>query len=117
MKKKFLSWLLFFLMIEAFSFAQLSGNYIIGGMSSDYPNVQNAIADLQLQGINGPVTFKIRPGNYTEILKIQNFNYLFPVKFIGESTNQNDAVISLSYMYSCSGITFKHLLINPYTDI
>lgn len=49
-------------LISSSIFAQLNGTYNIPG---SYPNIASAIADLNLQGVNGPVVFNIGPG-YTE---------------------------------------------------
>lgn len=45
--------------------AQLSGSYTIGGTSPDYATLSAAIAALNTNGVNGPVTFLIRDGSYS----------------------------------------------------
>lgn len=42
----------------------MSGNYIIGPSPSDYPNFTTAISDLNSRGVNGPVTFHVKPAVY-----------------------------------------------------
>lgn len=41
------------------------GNYTIGGTSPDYATIDAAVDRLNCGGINGPITFSIRPGTYT----------------------------------------------------
>lgn len=48
------------------AFAQLSGSYTVGGSSPDYSTIQEAVTDLNTNGVNGPVTFNIREGLYEE---------------------------------------------------
>lgn len=45
--------------------AQLSGSYTVGGTTPDYATLSAAISDLNTLGVNGPVTFVIRDGNYS----------------------------------------------------
>ncbi|MCK4358562.1 MAG: T9SS type A sorting domain-containing protein [Candidatus Cloacimonetes bacterium] len=59
--------LLCFLMLSNISFAQLTGIKYIGGTAPDYTNLENAINDLNSQGVgSGGVTFLIRSGTYAE---------------------------------------------------
>lgn len=44
--------------------AQLSGTYTIGGAGADFSNLTHAVQQLYTAGVGGPVTFKIRPGEY-----------------------------------------------------
>ena len=64
--KKNLIYLFFALITSVTTYGQLSGPYTIPGtLPAGYPTVQAAIADLNLQGISGGVTFNIAAG-YTE---------------------------------------------------
>jgi hypothetical protein len=49
-----------FMMLHKFSWAQLNGNYNIPG---DYPSLQDAINDLNAQGVSGTVNLNVLPGN------------------------------------------------------
>jgi hypothetical protein len=65
-----LNFLIFF---SSNSNAQISsGTYTIGGTSPDYANFTAAVNDLNTNGVagDGPVTFNIRNGTYTEIFTI-----------------------------------------------
>ncbi|MDI1254965.1 MAG: T9SS sorting signal type C domain-containing protein [Flavobacterium sp.] len=49
-----------FLIIPVLSFAQLSGNYVVGtSQSAPYNTLANAIAKINSDGVSGPVTFLI----------------------------------------------------------
>jgi PKD repeat protein len=48
----------------------LSGSFTIGGSSPDYNNFTDAINDLKVFGVCGPVTFTIRAGTYNEQVTI-----------------------------------------------
>ncbi|MCK4654841.1 MAG: hypothetical protein KAU01_10395, partial [Candidatus Cloacimonetes bacterium] len=62
-----LSLLCFLMLLPSLSHAQLTGIKYIGGTSPDYVNLENAINDLNSQGVGADgVTFLIRDGIYTE---------------------------------------------------
>jgi hypothetical protein len=46
----------------------LNGTYTIGGATASYPTIAAALADLNLVGVSGPVTFNINDGTYNEQL-------------------------------------------------
>lgn len=48
----------------------LSGTYTIGGIGADYASFNDAVADMLLAGICGPVVFNVNPGTYTEQVSI-----------------------------------------------
>jgi hypothetical protein len=62
------------LLFVAFSTnAQISGTFTVGDSTADYPNLTNAAADLQTQGIAaGGVTLSILPGTYNEMVVFEN---------------------------------------------
>ena len=47
------------------SYAQLAGNYTVGGADPDFSSIQSAADHLSMYGATGPVTFLIRPGTYS----------------------------------------------------
>ncbi|HPR27102.1 MAG TPA: hypothetical protein PLG29_12110, partial [Lentimicrobium sp.] len=63
-KRRFHSLLLFFLLYPVMLNAQLQGDYTVGGENPDFVDISHAVSILQYQGINGPVRFLVRPGNY-----------------------------------------------------
>ncbi|OSZ78159.1 hypothetical protein CAP35_07820, partial [Chitinophagaceae bacterium IBVUCB1] len=48
----------------------LNGTYTVGGTSPNYASVAAAVTALQNSGVNGPVTFNIRPGTYATSVTI-----------------------------------------------
>lgn len=54
------------LLMAGVSYAQLSGNYTIGGSSPDYVSISDAVNELQTNGISGPVVFNILSSTYEE---------------------------------------------------
>lgn len=68
--------LFFVCFLPLFTFAQaLNGTYQIGtGQASPFNNLQNAIARLNTNGVNGPVVFKLLNNeSYTATLQINSF--------------------------------------------
>ena len=83
------------IIIHTACLAQLSGEYTIGGTSPDYTNITNAATALNDNGVNGPVTFLIRDGEYEDTWNlgiITGISAENKVTFISES-GDNDAVI------------------------
>ncbi|MCF8254808.1 MAG: hypothetical protein K9I36_05870, partial [Bacteroidia bacterium] len=75
----FKSMLLLGLFLTVFSFGKiraqaLSGNYTIGS-GGTYANIAAALADLNTNGVNGPVTMTILPGTYSVTSTISINNY------------------------------------------
>ena len=54
--------------------AILNGTYTIGGVSSDYPNINAALNSLQNCGINGPVIFNLQSNTYNEQISFPEIN-------------------------------------------
>ncbi len=96
---------------EGMSFAPLdnadtpSGFYTVGGSSPDYANPNDAFISLKQRGMAGPVTFRVRPGNYTvhqtfnnivrtgnvdDLLLVRAANMNNPPTFRHAATNNND---------------------------
>ncbi|MEL6134123.1 MAG: hypothetical protein AAFR59_12240, partial [Bacteroidota bacterium] len=48
----------------------LSGTYTVGGVGADFPDLNSAVADLTICGIDGPVVLDIAPGIYNEQITI-----------------------------------------------
>lgn len=57
-------------MVPLLAVAQLSGTYTIGGTAPSYPSFGAAVSALAASGVNGAVTFNVRPGTYTEHIRI-----------------------------------------------
>lgn len=102
--------------------AQLSGAYTIGGTAPNYGTINAAVNALIAQGVNGPVTFNIRPGIYTEYLSfsgdnISGLSWTNTVTF--QSETRDSGSVQLSYpntdeafdYYTLVGIQHAHHLI------
>ncbi|MCD6062356.1 MAG: hypothetical protein K0R82_267, partial [Flavipsychrobacter sp.] len=87
----------------------LSGTYTIGGTTPDYLTVPDAIKDLNLYGVCGPVVFNIRDGNYTDGGRInaplQGSSAVNRVTFQSESGIANNVVIT----HAATSITDNHI--------
>jgi len=62
------------LLLTVNSFAQLNGNYTIGGGGANYSSFNAAVSALKNQGVSGPVTFTVNPGTYTERVEIPSIS-------------------------------------------
>jgi hypothetical protein len=54
------------IIVPEYSFAQLSGNYTIGGTNPDFTIISDAVNELLTNGVSGPVIFNLRSGTYEE---------------------------------------------------
>jgi hypothetical protein len=100
------------------------GVYTIGGINPKFSSINAAVLNLNSNGIDGVVTFKIRPGVYNEQFTINNFAKYTPadsVVFVSETGN-NDVVIHhtatsgannyILTLNSSFGVTFKNVTFN-----
>ena len=79
--------------------AAISGTYTIGGATPDYPNFGAAIADLNANGVCGPVVFNVRTGVYTEQVSlgaIQGTSASNTITFQSESGNKTDVTLTFN---------------------
>ena len=90
--------LFIFLFIGALAFAQpMSGTYTIGGTNPDFTTINSAVAQVVLNGVNGPTNFIIRNGSYNEILQIAAIpgaSATNRITFMGETADSNLVVIN-----------------------
>ena len=95
-KQAYITYMLIFLLcLPAGILAQLNGTYTIGS-GGDYSTLTAAAAALNANGVNGPVTFDILPGTYTEQVTfdyIPNSNENNPVVFQSQTGDSSDVVI------------------------
>ena len=103
-------------------FAQLSGNYTIGGTGANYATVAAAVTALGTNGVSGPVTFTVAAGTYTgqiSISAISGASATNTITFDGVdkatreltysgSTNTDRATLIFN---GCSYVTFKNFKI------
>lgn len=96
MKKKFLFILI--LLIGQKSFAQpLNGNYSVGTPLSDYFTIADAISDLSLKGVSGPVVFDLENRVYPErviIPKINGMSAINTVTIHSKNDNASETIIN-----------------------
>tara|TARA_B100000508_G_scaffold124704_1_gene108183 strand:+ start:18165 stop:33218 length:15054 start_codon:yes stop_codon:yes gene_type:complete len=98
MKRIFTSIILISL-ITSSGYAQLSGTKTIGGASPDYTSIGAAITALQTSGVNGPVTFNIRQGTYTErmsLTQISGVNSTNTLTFQSDPSNTQMPIVQYS---------------------
>lgn len=83
------------------SYAQLSGTKTInpsGSGANNYTTFQAAVTALSSQGVNGPVTFEVSPGTYTERITISNIPGTSPTnRVIFKSSTGNQADVRLRF--------------------
>ncbi len=71
----------FTLIFNSNSYSQLNGNYVIGN-GGDYPTINSAVVSLINQGVNGPVTFNIKPGKYYESVTVDSVKGTSPLNTV-----------------------------------
>ena len=124
--KLLLTILLFSLFSTAHS--QLSGTYTIG-TAQDYENFTEAVEALNLYGINGPVTFNIVSGTYTEqpvLNSISGTSETNSVIFQSQSGDSSSVILQFddteyenNYVLMIDGadfVTFKNLTFKAFGD-
>jgi len=75
----------------------LSGQYKVGKSSTDYPTISAAVSALKCGGVNGPVTFLLEDGKYSEKMDLTEINGVSAqntVTFESSKGNNSDVVIS-----------------------
>ncbi|GAB5521781.1 MAG: hypothetical protein RhofKO_40320 [Rhodothermales bacterium] len=96
--------LTFIWLISVPAWAQLTGTYTIGGASPDYATFTAAAADLNANGVSGPVVFNVRTGTYTEQLTlgaVTGTSGTNTITFQSESATASD--VMLEYAPTGSG--------------
>ena len=85
--------------IHLASFSQaLSGNYSIGGATSDYATFGDAVQSLKSNGVDGPVVFSIEAGTYEEQIRIPQIQGASAVNTITfQSLSGDSADVVLQY--------------------
>ena len=78
--------------------ASLSGTFTIGGATPDYATIGAAVADLNANGVCGPVVFNIRSGTYTTNMDLGNIAGTSSVNtIIFQSETGNKADVNINY--------------------
>jgi PKD repeat protein len=95
------------------AFSQMSGTYTIGGTSPDFADANNAIDNINRNGVNGPVTLAFRPGIYTAFIDYRNLNYLYPITFTSSNGIADSVQVTISNLVNCKNVYFKKLIIYP----
>ncbi len=94
----------------------ISGIYTIGGESPDFTSFTAAMEAVSSSGIQDSVVFKIRPGTYTEQLKIPSFGGDSKLTFIGQSDDSTAVVLTYPFgpallLEHAQNITLRHMTI------
>ncbi|MDH7515807.1 MAG: hypothetical protein QHI48_08040, partial [Bacteroidota bacterium] len=100
----------------------ISGTFTIGGVAPNYPTFAAAVADLNANGICGPVVFNVRSGTYNEtitLMSIGGTSATNTITFQSETGNRNDVVLqytqsSQTGVVNMSGadyVTFQNMTI------
>jgi hypothetical protein len=90
----------------------IAGTYTIGGASPNYPSFSAAVADLNANGVCGPVIFNVRTGVYSEqvtINQISGASATNTITFQSESGNKTNVTLTFN---SLSSTTPHTLLLN-----
>lgn len=111
--------LLFIFFLSNSVLAQLQGEYTIG-RKANFTSFTEAIQALQSEGVSGPVTFQVQPGNYQEKLvldKIPGSGCESPIIFTGPADNSFAVVLQSSrspvlLVNGPDGITFQNITIS-----
>ncbi len=125
MTKFLLSIIVLFLFFNTTFSQPLSGSYSIGGPSADFPSIAAAVNALATNGVNGPVTFNIATGTYTETVSIpviNNTSVNNHIIFQSATLDSSDVIITSpsaanttdNHTIELNGvdhITFQHLTI------
>jgi hypothetical protein len=69
----------------------LSGSYTIGGTNPDYAKMSDAVYALDSLGINGPVTFDIRNGVYTDSIRMDSISGTSDTSWITFQSESGDS--------------------------
>lgn len=109
--------------LAQFSFlTSFSGNYTIGGVAPDFATFNDAVNDLELYGVCGPVTFFVRDGMYNEQFEINTLRGSSSANQVRFTAESGDSSLVLLYFNSdsagnnhiarlndCQYINFDHL--------
>lgn len=113
------------LVIPDFKTAFPSGTYLVGSSAAaDYSSIDSVIADLNANGICGPVTFNIESGTYTSRIELENIvgvNSFNTITFQSLSGDSTDVIINYSasaasasaiYLKDISYVTIQGITFN-----
>jgi hypothetical protein len=90
--------IILFISTAALAFSQpMAGTYTIGGTDPDFTTIHSAVAQVVLNGVNGPTNFILRNGTYDETIQfatIPGASAINIVTFTGETTDSNLVLIN-----------------------
>jgi hypothetical protein len=91
--------------------AQLHGTYTIGGASPDFATLDDAVAQLNLQGLSSDAVFKIRTGTHTCHAIVGDYagNELHTATFTSESGNAADVLLENTWDYALMLSSSQHV--------
>ncbi|MDH7516722.1 MAG: hypothetical protein QHI48_12710, partial [Bacteroidota bacterium] len=91
--------------------AAIAGTFTIGGVNPSYPNFTAAVADLNANGVCGPVVFNVRSGTYTESISftaIQGASATNTITFQSETGNRNDVILQYAPTTQTGTVNFNN---------
>ncbi|KPK81969.1 MAG: hypothetical protein AMS27_15015 [Bacteroides sp. SM23_62_1] len=95
---------------DEFTIPALSGTFTIGTTSSNYTSFTDALNDLLLDGVRGPVIFNVRSETFNEqitIPKIKNASIINTITFQSESGDSSLTTITFQPTSSGDNYTLK----------
>lgn len=106
------------------AYAQLNGSYTIGGATPNYNTINAAVADLNVQGVSGPVVFNIRTGLYNEQIylnAVTGASVTNTITFQSETNNANDVTLTYAgdvvVLDSANTVAIKFLTLTTTTSL
>lgn len=106
---KILFYLLFIVVAQSYSYAQISGTKTIGGTGADYSNISSAVAALNSNGVSGPVTFNINSGTYSGNFVINNISGASATNTITFQSTAHDSSLVLIQSASSTSSNYNYV--------
>jgi len=107
LQTKFFIAIIFLLILNSYSFSQLNGTYTIGS-GGNYPTISSAVSDLVADGVNGPVIFNIKTGNYNEQIAIDSVGGVDSINTVTfQSASGNASYVNLYHKSMTSDYLIK----------
>jgi parallel beta-helix repeat protein len=96
-------------LLTSYKTSLAGGTYTIGGSNPDYVTFNDLAADLNLQGICGPVVFEIASGTYVEQFKLTNINGVSSTNTITFQSASGDSS-SVVLTFNANSIINNHVV-------
>lgn len=90
--------------------AQMSGDYTVGTLDSDFETFEEAMDSVESVGLIGDIRFLAEPGSYYDI-PLDDVNHAHTITFESATGNWDDVEISAG-LHDCTNITFRNVNIS-----